>query len=174
MWAVSENGLRNRGSSVAVHDNLLYLISNQTFFILAADNGKVIVRKKLPFSVDVTSTPLLTNTEIIFGTAQSGLVALDRETLEMKWKFSTDDALIYTSPYSRKKSSTIETSPVLSGNTVYVGASDGTIYGVDKENGKLVWKHKTGAPIFGSVAISGNTLITADFGGNIYAFCSEE
>lgn len=174
LWAVSENGLRNRGSSVAVHDNLLYLISNQTFFILAADNGKVIVRKKLPFSVDVTSTPLLTNTEIIFGTAQSGLVALDRETLEMKWKFSTDDALIYTSPYSRKKSSTIETSPVLSGNTVYVGASDGTIYGVDKENGKLVWKHKTGAPIFGSVAISGNTLITADFGGNIYAFCSEE
>jgi len=30
-----------------------------------------------------------------------------------------------------------------------------------------------GAPIFGTVAISGNTLIVSDFGGNIYAFCAK-
>lgn len=174
LWAATENGLRNRGSSVAMHDNLLYLISNQSFFILEAASGKVIVRKKLPVSVDVTSTPLLTDKEILFGTAGSGLMALDRETLEAKWQFATEDALIYTSPYTKRKSATIETSPVLSGNTVYVGASDGTVYGVNKEDGKLVWKHETGAPIFGSVAVSGNTLIVADFGGNVYAFSTKE
>lgn len=174
LWAVTENGLRNRGSSVAMHGNLLYLISNQSFFILEAASGKVIVRKELPASVDVTSTPLLTDKEVIFGTAGSGLMALDRETLEAKWQFATEDALIYTSPYTKRKSATIETSPVLSGNTVYVGASDGTVYGVNKEDGKLVWKHETGAPIFGSVAVSGNTLIVADFGGNVYAFSTKE
>ena len=92
----------------------------------------------------------------------------------MKWSFKTDNALIFSAPYSRKPSATIETSPVLAGDTVYVGASDGTIYGLNKKNGRLVWKHKTGAPIFGSIAISGNALIVADFGGNVYAFVSKK
>ena len=173
-WTADTNGLRNRGASAAVHGDLLYLISDKSFFILDANTGRVIVRKELPFSVDVTSTPLLTDKEIIFGSAKDGLVALDSETLEIKWKFNTGDALVYTSPYSRKVSATIETSPVLSGNTVYVGASDGTIYGVNKETGRFAWKHATGAPVFGSVAVLGNTLIAVDFGGNVYTFVASE
>ena len=169
-WTANTNGLRNRGASAAVHGNLLYLISDKSFFILEANTGRVVVRKELPFSVDVTSTPLLTDKEIIFGSAKDGLIALDNETLELKWKFATGDALVFTSPYSRKPAATIETSPVLAGNTVYVGASDGTIYGVNKEDGKLVWKHATGAPVFGSVTVSGNALIAVDFGGNVYTF----
>lgn len=169
-WTANTNGLRNRGSSVAVHGNLLYLISDKSFFILDEATGRVIVRKEMPFSVDVTSTPLLTDKEIIFGSARDGLIALDNETLEIKWKFNTGDALVYTSPYSRRPASTIETSPVLAGNTVYVGASDGTIYGINKEDGRPVWQHATGAPVFGSVTVSGNTLIAVDFGGNVYTF----
>lgn len=173
-WEATTNGLRNRGASAAVHGGLLYLISEKSFFILDVDNGRVVVRKELPFSVDVTSTPLLTDKEIIFGSVKDGLIALDNETLEIKWKFGTEDALVYTSPYFRKPASTIETSPVLAGNTVYVGASDGTIYGINKEDGRLVWKHATGAPVFGSVAVSGNALIAVDFGGNVYAFVGGE
>ena len=32
---------------------------------------------------------------------------------------------------------------------------------------------KRGAPILGTVAISGNTLIAVDFSGNVYAFVSQ-
>lgn len=173
-WAADKNGLRNRGASAALHGSLLYILSEKSFFILETETGRVIVRKELPFSVDATSTPLLTDQEIIFGTAQSGLVALDRETLEQKWQFKTDASLIYTVPYSRQPSATIETSPVLAGSVVYVGASDGTLYGLSKDSGQLVWKHATGAPIFGSVAVSGNTLVTADLGGNVYAFTAQQ
>lgn len=169
-WKADSNGLRHRGASVAVRGELLYLISDQSFFILEANTGRVVVRKKLPFGVDATSTPLLTDKEIIFGSAKEGLVALDSETLEVKWKFATKAALVYTSPYSRMPAATIETSPVLVGNTVYVGASDGTLYGINSTDGALVWKHATGAPIFGSVAVSGNALVAVDFGGNVYTF----
>ena len=170
LWSVSNHGLRNRGASAAMHGSLLYLISEKSFFILEAATGRIIVRKPLPYNLDATSTPLLTDKEIILGTANKGLVALDNETLEEKWNCPIGDALIYTAPYSRPTSGTIETSPVLAGKTVYVGASDGGIYGIDKRTGKIVWKYTTGAPIFSSVAISGNTLIATDFGGNVYAF----
>lgn len=170
LWSVSNHGLRNRGASAAMHGSLLYLISEKSFFILEAATGRIIVRKPLPYNLDATSTPLLTDKEIIFGTANKGLVALDNETLEEKWNCPIGDALIYTAPYSRPTSGTIETSPALVGKTVYVGASDGGIYGIDKRTGKIVWKYTTGAPIFSSVAISGNTLIATDFGGNVYAF----
>lgn len=171
LWTAADNGLRNRGSSPAMHGSLLYLISDKSFFILEAATGKVVVRKPLPYNVDVTSTPLLTDKEIIFGSAQKGLVALDCETLEEKWVCPVGDALVYTCPYTRQPSAAIETSPVWAGKTVYVGASDGTVYGINKEDGKVIWKHATGAPVFGSVAVSGNVLVVADFGGNVYLFC---
>lgn len=174
LWKATKDGLRNRGASPAFHDNLLYLISDASVFILNATDGKVVVRKPMPFSVDVTSTPLLTDKEIIFGSARDGLVALDRETLEPKWNFKTEDALVYTAPYSRKASSTIETSPILAGRMVFVGASDGRIYGVDKETGKVAWQYATGAPVFGSVAASGNALAATDFAGNVYVFVSAD
>ena len=172
MWQADKNGLRNRGASAAVHGNFMYLISQKSLFILETKTGQVIVRKELPFDVDVTSTPLLTDKMIVFGTSASGLVALDRETLELKWQVNTGDALVYTAPYSRRPAATVETSPVLAGNVIYAGASDGKIYGVNKDSGEVVWQFNAGAPVFSSVAISGNTLIVSDFSGNVCAFAS--
>ena len=170
MWKADGNGLRFRASSVAVYGDLLYLISDNFFFILDATTGRVVVRKKLPMSVDVTSTPLLTDKEILFGSVNEGLVALDRETLDVKWTFKTKESLIYTAPYTRKPVTTIETSPVCVGDLVYVGASDGTLYGINRHDGNLVWQHASGAPRFASLAVSGNALFAVDFGGNVYAF----
>lgn len=170
LWSASANGLRNRGASAAIHNGLLYLISDHSFFILEARTGRVVVRKPLDYSVDVTSTPLLTDKEIIFGTAQQGLVALDNETLEQKWNCPVGESLIYTAPYTRPVSATIETSPIQAGNLIFVAASDGTVYGVNKETGAVAWQYATGAPCFGTVAASGNTLVVTDFGGNVYAF----
>lgn len=172
-WQLAKNGLSDRGASGAIHDNLLYITSSHSLFIIDPVKGNIIVRKEYPFSVDVTSTPLVTDEEIVFGSVANGLIAVDKETLEMKWQFQTGDALVYTAPYTRKVSATIETSPVVSGNTIYFGASDGCLYGVDKTTGQQVWKHATGAPAFGSVAISGNTLVAVDFGGNVYAFVTQ-
>jgi len=173
-WQLNKNGLKNRGASAAVYENLLYVISDKSLFIIEASNGNVIVRKEFPFNLDVTSSPLLTDDAIIFGSVNNGIIAVDKETLEPKWQFQTGDALIYTAPYTRKVSATVETSPVLSGETVYFGASDGCLYGINKTNGELIWKHSTGAPILSSVAISGNTLIATDLGGNIYTFVTSK
>lgn len=171
LWSKSQDGLRFRASSPAIKDGLLYLVSEKSFFVMDAKKGNIVVRKELPYSLDGTSTPIITDKEIIFGTSRNGLIALDRNTLEEKWHCPIGKALVYTSSYTRPDSQTIETSPIIVGNTIYVGASDGFLYAIDKNKGNITEKYNIGAPIFSSVSFSGNTLFVSDFGGNMYAFC---
>lgn len=65
---------------------------------------------------------------------------------------------------------TVESSPILYKGIVYFGASDGVIYGVNPKEGRVVWKHKIGAPLFGKITVAGNSLYAADYGGNVYRF----
>lgn len=173
LWSNSKSGLSDRGASAAIHGNRIYIISRASLFILDAQTGDIIVRKELPYSVDVTSTPLVTDSEIIFGTTANGLTALHKETLEPKWNYKTQAALTFTGPYTRYPAATIETSPVLSGQTVFFAASDGGIYGLNKNDGQLIWQHQTGSPVFSTLAVSGNALFVTDFAGNVYCFGEE-
>ena len=170
LWKLDKDGITDRGATPALIDGLLYITARQSLFIIDSRSGRIVVRKELPFNVQVNSTPLVTDDLIIVGTQTDGLVALDRQTFEVKWKARTSPALVYTAPYSRHPAATIETSPVLIGKTVYFGASDGIIYGVDKESGRTTWKHKTGAPLFSTLATDGRMIFATDFGGNVYAF----
>ena len=174
LWSHSDYGLCNRGASAAIHESLIYLVSGTSFFIIEARTGRIIVRKSLPYNVDATSTPLLTKGEIIFGTGNKGLVALDNQTLEEKWRTPVGAALVYSVPYTRPEVQTIETSPVYVTDVVYVAASDGCIYGVARKDGRVVWKHQSGAPFLNSVAVSGNSLVAADLGGNVYLFSAPQ
>lgn len=169
LWSLSENGLSNRGASAAIYNGLIYIISNKSVFVIEPKSGRIIVRKEMPYNLDVTSSPLLTDKLIVFGTADRGVVALDSKTLEPAWNFLTDDALVYTAPYTRTFSATVETSPVKAGDVICVAASDGTVYGIDASTGRRAWKYSTGAPIFGTPAFTGNTMIFSDYGGNVYA-----
>lgn len=134
---------------------------------------EILSKRAFSYSLDATSTPLVTDKLIIFGTANNGLVALDKETYEQKWKVTTQPSLVYTAPYQSFPASAIETSPIRVGNCIYIGASDGVFYGVNIETGKLEWRHEVGAPIFGSMAVSGSTVFASDYSGNVYGFTSK-
>lgn len=173
LWRHSDYGLRHRSSSAAMNGSVFYILSDESLFIIESATGKILTRKQLGYNVNVTSVPLVTDNEIIFGTADRGIVALDKGTLSEKWNFKTRPAIIYSAPYVRNPSTTVETSPVGCGSNVFVAASDGCIYGLDQSTGKLTWQHSTGAPCFASVAVSGNALFATDFSGNVYGFVSQ-
>lgn len=174
LWINRKDGLRNRSASPVLKDGVLYVPSLSSFFVMNARTGEILMRKELGYNVDVTSSPLVTDELIVFGTAERGLVALDRYTLEEKWAFQTAPAFIYSAPYTKYPACTVETSPVLVGDTVYFTASDGVLYALDMQTGKQVWKYTMGAPSFASVAVSGNALFVADFSGNVYGFVSDK
>lgn len=174
LWSRSDNGIRNRASSPAIYGGRMYFVSDRALFVLDTKTGATILRKDLPYSVDVTSTPMVSAGEIIFGTARDGIVALDRETLTEKWHFRTGEALFYTAPYTNTPSAQVESSPVLSGDVVYVGAHDGAFYTLNRTTGALLWRHHTGAPVMTTVAVVDGRIIGADYAGNVYAFSPAE
>lgn len=173
LWRLEKDGIRHRSSSAVMDGDVMYLASDESLFVIDARNGNIMSRKKLPFSVNVASSPLVTDKEIIFGTAAEGVVALDRETMDEKWRFRGGCAMIYTAPYFRNPSATFEASPVLSGANVIVGGADGALYMIDRKTGNMTWRHETGAPILSAVAVSGNMMYATDYSGNVYGFVGQ-
>lgn len=72
LWKLSDNGLGNRGASPVYKNGKLWIISSKSFFTIKPQTGKVLQQKELSANLDVTSTPLITEQEIIFGTADRG------------------------------------------------------------------------------------------------------
>lgn len=61
-------------------------------------------------------------------------------------------------------------SPAVSGDTLYVGSNNGTLYGLDRLTGQPLWEYEIGTWVASSPAISGNTLVVGGYDGNLYAF----
>lgn len=172
LWKLSGDGLSNRGASPVYKDGELWIISSKSFFIIEPQTGRILRQKELSANLDVTSTPLVTEEEIIFGTADCGILALDKSTLFNKWKLETSPSLVYTAPYSTAPQAGVETSPAASQGIVYIGASDGYLYAADQTTGIIKNKQYIGAPLFSTVALSGDKMIVCDFAGNVYCFSS--
>ena len=170
LWNSTDGELWQRSSSPAMWGDVMYLVSMRYLFVIESKTGRVIVRKKLNYDANVSTVPLVTANEIIFGTSDSGIAALSRDNYEEKWHFRTAPALIWSAPYTGNNPATVETSAILVGDTVFMGASDGYIYAISAKDGRLQWRHYTGAPVLASMAASGNTLVAVDFSGNVYAF----
>jgi outer membrane protein assembly factor BamB len=54
---------------------------------------------------------------------------------------------------------TLVTAPVVAGSTVFVGSSDGAVYGVSAKTGKQVWSATAGPEIFGPDEQNADVLV---------------
>lgn len=103
------------------------------------------------------------------GASDGKLYALDSANGKEVWSFQTGKSSLALMPYSRDGSPVIS-SPVVSGDVVYVGSTDGRFYALDAVSGKVLWSYDLGAPVTASPAVSGNTVYIASFDGTVYAF----
>jgi outer membrane protein assembly factor BamB len=84
-------------------------------------------------------------------TSESALYAFDAADGTKRWDFQFQEA-------------TIRSSPVIVGDTAYVGMDDGTIAAVDVRDGTEVWEGGTGSGNIGPLAVSGDELIASKRG----------
>jgi outer membrane protein assembly factor BamB len=73
----------------------------------------------------------------------------------VKWKFQTGGSVV--------------SSPAVSGDSAYVGSSDGFVYAVALADGAQRWKFATGARVTSSPAVSGGIVFASSYDGNVYA-----
>ena len=67
------------------------------------------------------SQPIVNNNIIYVGSLDHNLYALDAQTGDMKWSFSTDDSIL--------------SAPTISDGKIYLGSNDGNIYVIDSQTG---------------------------------------
>lgn len=68
-----------------------------------------------------------------------------------------------------KTSGSVYSSPVISGERVYFGSNDSTLYSVDINSGKIIKLFRTAGEIRSSVCISGKDLFLNGGDGNLYS-----
>ncbi len=126
-------------------------------------------------------TQLITANGKVYVTTTGGLVVLDAETGQLKWRFDTQMPLgnsptvvgdvVYVGGMDRKvyalrdlgdsyqmvwefsgSAAGFSVNPVVVNNRVYIGSRDGTFYALNSGTGQVVWTYETGGPILYSAA----------------------
>jgi outer membrane protein assembly factor BamB len=106
---------------------------------------------------NVISTPVVTESLVIFGDQDGKVVALSLDKGKQEWTFKAG-ASIFSSPAEAK------------GNIVF-GSADYKVYCLDSKKGKLKWYYTTDAAVLGSPLISGDTVF---IGGSDHSFIALE
>ena len=126
--------------------------------VFNARTGVIIWTKRQSTTTPIASSPTILPTEgmVLVSGMDGRLVAygLANPGREL-WTFST----------GRSK---IESSPLVSEGTAYVGAHNGRLYAVATDTGKARWTFQAAGDIKGSVAKSGDTIVFGDYSGTIY------
>ncbi|MDD4817922.1 MAG: PQQ-binding-like beta-propeller repeat protein [Victivallaceae bacterium] len=160
---------RFHSGSFAAVDNRVYYSDGARVGYFSVPDGRPVM-SAAAWELQSSGAPVAAGRLVLATTADSGLVALDRETLEVKWIFSDIGiGLFDTSPYLWR-AKTAESSPVAAGDTVWFGANDGWLYGVALEDGTLRQKFQLGAPVISSPAVAGEWLYVTDYAGRLFAF----
>ena len=82
---------------------------------------------------DISTEPLVLEDAVVVSSLYNHVDLYELETGTRIWTFETDDQ--------------IRSSPAYAHNMVVFGCDDHHLYAVDKANGRLKWKYKTGAPV---------------------------
>lgn len=104
----------------------------------------------------ITSSPLLAQGMLIFGSRDSTVYCLDARTGEKKWAF--------------RAGSGVGSSPRAARGLVVFGTYAGRVLGVDLKSGKLQWEGRTGGKIVSSPCILEDVVVIGSNDRRVHAF----
>ncbi len=174
IWGpVGINDLSYNDSAPVLFDGKLYFCSHTHISVLDPATGKLLESQPAaPVLAGSASRPYVSDSLIIAGTYDRGVVAWNRLTLKQKWNFRTRPALLYTGAYSKDSQETVEASPLVKDGVVYFGAGDGRFYAVSEKTGTFLWSINLGAPVLSKTLLLSDSgkeyLFVTDFSGTLY------
>lgn len=163
VWRLDlENGVE--GGATLSGDRLYFGSSDGSFYAISARDGRIL------WSVDLraeTLAPPSVENGIVY--AQSGadvVFALDAETGKQLWRYNRQ---VTTSLSIRAT-----TKPVIAGELLLVGFSDGYLVALKKRDGNIVWERKLGRStrfhdVDSTPVVDGKNVFVASFDAALYS-----
>ena len=93
---------------------------------------------------------------VVFGGRNRRVYGLNPKTGKKQWSFIT-----------RRR---VDSSPIIVGDRVFVGSTDGWLYALDLKSGKKVWQFQTRGGFVGSPAAAHGRLVIASTNGDVLCF----
>ena len=160
-------------------------------FTTGKEAGKVDIKSP------TQSTPAMLGDHVYFGTEQDAFMALNWKTAEGIWTFSdkegqasvrgcaavTEGHVVFGArntqvysvhPKTGKQNWTtvldakVDSSPVIVGDRVFVGSTDGRFYALSLEKGEKIWEKQFKGSLIGSPAVAFGKLVIATDRGVVY------
>ena len=127
----------------------------------------------------VPATPAVAGDTLYVGSYDGHFYALNAGTGAMRWKFATGGERHFEAKGLHGMTPTGQTffdlydlylsSPVVAGDSVFFGSGDGHMYALDRANGALRWKFKTGDVVHSSPAYADGVLYFGSWDSYFYA-----
>jgi eukaryotic-like serine/threonine-protein kinase len=144
-------------STPAIHGDRMYVgTMGDNVLCINAKDMTVVWRTQVQGAKQFFASPALTEKLLVVGCRDRKVVALDRETGDVKWKFP-----------ARGK---VDSSPVIAGDYAWFGSDDSRLYAVRISDGTEVWKHLCTDKVTASPAIASGRLVVGDGEGVVFCF----
>lgn len=162
VWKLKlKNGVEGGAQLV---DRTLYFGAGDGFFY-SVDIDQGLINWTTPIRSEGLGTPLVKNNVVYFLSGNNILYAIDAKSGKMKWQ------------YNRRNPSMVSirggSQPVLVGNQLYVGFSDGYLVAIHKAKGSVIWEKSLNPnsrfkDIDGTPVIEGDRLYISSFDNRLY------
>jgi outer membrane protein assembly factor BamB len=162
VWNHSNTGY-GYPSALIVADGLVFVIKGDggSYYVLDETTGvQVLDQTSFNESIKVGGTYYSGRLIVVAGNwifGSGSIICVNATTGNQLWKFTTTPGQV-------------ESFPTVSGNRVYVGTTNNSLYCFDIETGAMKWSKALGGPIYSSPAIEGNLLCIGCNDGKVYAF----
>ena len=165
-WQVKARKWLGRGTAVGiVRDGAYYVRSGRGVLAYSIADGKTLW--EVPsYTIGVGPIPTIADDVLYAGGPET--LAIDTKTGKKLWGYRT---MRLTDKHNqRQEQGGGHSSPLVSGDFVYIGRDDGDLVALDRRTGKPAWRYDLGLPVKSSPVVSGNMLFVYGFDGNLYAF----
>ncbi len=166
LWELPITG--THGAPMIYQDRGFISTSNGKLVSFNPETGEIFWQQDLGDGWAPT-TPSASDSMVVVGSGNGKMSGIDLITGKIRWQFQCHESIFPVSPY-RTGLQALTGSPVITGDYVYFGATDGYLYALDLHTGKLCWEYQLGFPILSTPAIAGKALYIGAYDGNVYCF----
>jgi len=146
-------------ASPAVRGGRVYVVT-LTGTHLCVDIGKKEVAWKYHNPTEDEScyaSPAVDGNGVVFASRSGPVRYVDLDKWSVKWQFASSG----------------DSSPVISGDYVYIGSDEGVLSAVSLKDGRKVWEFKAGDSFKASPAVAQGRLVISTASGTVYCFKSK-